>query len=189
MKFSKKINYFYKIGFYFLSLDILFGIFFVLNCFDKDMNIKSLDSIFNLYGIILIIFMLIGLFTFYLFKKMLVKRNLSVELKKVESINFEYMSFFYTYIMPLIFVNFGDKRNYLITFILLFFIGVIYIRTNLYYSNPILAIYGFKIYRVEYESKNKVQKKILISKDDLHVDDHIVYQLLSDDIIYGGKNR
>ena len=89
-------------------------------------------------------------------------------------------------------VLFTDDENlrYIIVFvILLIVIGSIYIRTDLFYANPTLAILQFKIYRVNGEFRNGETRnnKILISKDKLCKDDRVKYFKLDERIYYASK--
>ena len=61
----------------------------------------------------------------------------------------------------------------LITVLLLIIIGAIFVKTNLFYKNPTLALLGYKLYKVDTEKSNNL---IFISKADLNLGD-IVYHI------------
>lgn len=61
--------------------------------------------------------------------------------------NHEHLEFLTTYIMPLVFTDVDSKRTVLNLGLMIFVIGAIYVKTNRFYSNPSLAILGFRIYK------------------------------------------
>ena len=68
-------------------------------------------------------------------------------------------------------------------------IGSIYIRTDLFYDNPTLAILQFRIYIVTGECRNGEirQSRILICKQKLKKDDRVKYFKLDERIYYASK--
>lgn len=80
--------------------------------------------------------------------------GLAMKVDSVESIEYEALSFLVTFIIPLacIDVDFnvnGDfGRSLIFLFVTLFVIGMIYVRTNMFHTNPTLALWGFKVYKV-----------------------------------------
>lgn len=65
----------------------------------------------------------------------------------VSNENHEHLEFLTTYIMPLVFTDVDSKRTVLNLALMIFAIGAIYVKTNRFYSNPSLAILGFRIYK------------------------------------------
>ena len=72
----------------------------------------------------------------------------------------------------------------LILFILLVIIGCIYIKTNIFHTNPTLALLGYNIYKVSTENRKNI---IIISKITLTKEDKIRVKLLSDNIYIADK--
>lgn len=109
-----------------------------------------------------------------------------VEIENKES---EHLSFLTTYIIPLICFNFESDRYVVVLLLLLIVIGIIYIRTDLYYANPTLAILGFRIYKVKLE-RNNISKSniILISRKKLSLGNFVSYKKLDEKIFYSYKN-
>jgi hypothetical protein len=69
-------------------------------------------------------------------------------------------------------------------------IGMIYIRTDLFYANPTLAILGFRIYKVKGLFRNDERDNIiLITRDELHFNDYIKYITVDTRIYYAKKNN
>lgn len=78
----------------------------------------------------------------------------------VSNENHEHLEFLTTYVMPLVFTDVNSKRTALNLLVMIIAIGAIYIRTNKFYSNPSLAILGFKIYKAKI--KNQGDKKYIV---------------------------
>ncbi|QUG77904.1 hypothetical protein GKQ23_10735 [Erwinia sp. E602] len=51
--------------------------------------------------------------------------------------------------MPLVFTDVNSKRTMLNLLIMIVAIGMIYVKTNRFYSNPSLALLGFRIFRAK----------------------------------------
>ncbi|MGL7489015.1 hypothetical protein NA194_23740 [Salmonella sp. NW871] len=59
----------------------------------------------------------------------------------------EHLEFLTTYVMPLVFTDVNSKRTMLNLLIMIVAIGMIYVKTNRFYSNPSLALLGFRIFK------------------------------------------
>lgn len=73
--------------------------------------------------------------------------SVACKVSDITNENHEHLEFLATYIMPLVFTDVTSKRTVLNLAIMIFAIGAIYVKTNKFYSNPSLAILGFKIYK------------------------------------------
>lgn len=116
-------------------------------------------------------------------------RQMTYAIVEIENKESEHLSFLTTYIIPLICFNFESNRYVIVLLLLLIIIGIIYIRTDLYYANPTLAILGFRIYKVKLE-RNDISKSnvILISRKKLFLRDFVSYKKLDEKIFYSYKN-
>ncbi|WP_336293346.1 anti-phage protein KwaA [Cronobacter dublinensis] len=114
--------------------------------------------------------------------------ELPVKIMKLEKINYEHLTFLATYIIPLITFDFEKERYVFVLAVLLVIMGVIYIKTDLFYANPSLALLGFNIYKVDIEiSERKVKEGvIIISRGKLKVEQMIGYIELDDRVYYSG---
>ena len=76
-----------------------------------------------------------------------------------------------------------------IFFLLIFLMGAIYIKTDLFYANPSLALLGFKIYKANGNFKNNINKPniILISQSSISSGDKVSYRKLDDRIYFVEK--
>lgn len=105
----------------------------------------------------LVFFLLISFLSLYLLKKS--SGSDVEEIKNIEKPNDTIISYIMTYIVPLLSINLDDQNIYskIITNVLLFsIIGILYVRLDLIYLNPLWSI--FKYYSYEFNND-----KILIT--------------------------
>lgn len=186
-----------KIGLYFLSLWLLFILIIVITikipfCSSKESSLTGFTFLIktNIIPSLCLVSLIIGCFSYTDFKFQIKGTpELSFKIKDVENIDYEHLTFLTTYIIPLVCFQFENLRYIIVFVILLIVIGSIYIRTDLFYANPTLAILQFKIYRVNGEFRNGETRnnKILISKDKLCKDDRVKYFKLDERIYYASK--
>ncbi|HDT6006625.1 TPA: hypothetical protein QHC37_005143 [Klebsiella michiganensis] len=94
--------------------------------------------------------------------------------------NHEHLEFLTTYIMPLVFTDVDSKRTVLNLGLMIFVIGAIYVKTNRFYSNPSLAILGFRIYKANVHDRG-VKKCTIICRGVLKSTDSIKYIKIDDE--------
>mgnify|MGYP000384359877 FL=1 len=94
--------------------------------------------------------------------------------------NHEHLEFLTTYIMPLVFPDVDSKRTVLNLGLMIFVIGAIYVKTNRFYSNPSLAILGFRIYKANVHDRG-VKKFTIICRGVLKSTDSIKYIKIDDE--------
>lgn len=186
-----------KIQLYILSLWLLFALLFVNKvqvpvCFGdcEFIGVKKLISQ-NIIPIISIVFIISGFWFYYRFKYIIKgSKSLPEQITQIENINWEHLTFLVTYVIPLLSFdldfNLSKDRNGLMFFLVLLIIGMIYVKTNMFYNNPTLAILGYHIYKSQTSSKNNI---VLISRDVLNTDDWIEYKLISDNIYFAIKSK
>ena len=64
-----------------------------------------------------------------------------------------------------------------------------YAKTDMYFSNPSLAILGYSIYKIEAEFRgNEIKSIIILSKDSIINGNHVSYIRITDNV-YIGKVR
>jgi Ca2+/Na+ antiporter len=139
---------------------------------------------------IICILLLLYCFYAYLRFKFDTKRSIELPVKilKLEKINYEHLTFLATYIIPLITFDFEKERYVFVLAVLLVIMGVIYIKTDLFYANPSLALLGFNIYKVNIKISDEEIKEgvIVISRKKLNVQQMIGYIELDDRVYYSG---
>lgn len=182
-----------KVDLYILSLGLLF-VFFIIITIDFSVNaFVSNDyavfwTLFLANPIPIISFFLL-IYCFYSFLRfdfdLKGATEIPFEIKKIESINYEHLTFLATYVIPLISFDFGCRRQMIVLALLLVIMGIIYVKTDLFYANPSLALLGFHIYRADGHFKNGMREGIiLICRGRLSVDQKAEYIKLDDRIYY-----
>lgn len=176
-----------KIKFYIISILILLvlAVFIDIKLLDSNKEFLSFCDLIccNWFSIISIIFIIIG-FIFLLFQNHELKgaANPCCKITKIENVNYEFLTFLTTYIIPLICFDFSNTRYKIVFIILLIIIGIIFVKMDLYVANPILAIMGYRLYRVNVDKNNK--DILVISKSKLFNNDSIDWIKLDDNCWY-----
>ena len=170
---KKKIKL--KIRFYFMSLWLLF-IFITIVMFVKpdligNETIKDVIILYlktNVSSIISFALSIISismtLITKYEWKGV---NNPPCEITDIKNENYEYLTFLTTYTIPLICINFDDIRYVIVLVLLIVVIGIVFVKMDLYYGNPTLALLGYKIYRVKIKGFDAPDGVIVITKNKL----------------------
>lgn len=186
-----------KIQLYILSLWLLFLLLFVnkINipiCFG-DCEFIGFYQLFrtNIIPSICVIFVLSGFWFFYRFKYIINgSRSLPEQITELENINWEHLTFLVTYVVPLLSFDLdfdlSKDRNGLMFFLVIFIIGLIYVKTNMFYNNPTLAILGYHIYKANTTNKQHI---IIISRDTIIEEDWIEHKHISDNIYFANKTN
>jgi hypothetical protein len=109
-------------------------------------------------------------------------------ISEIESLNYENLTFLATYIIPLVCFDLdfhlSEERNFIMLLLVLILIGWIYVKTNIFYTNPTLAILNFRIYKV---TTAKRKMAVVITRGKLEKGDMILPSLISDNIFYATK--
>lgn len=179
-----------KIQLYIISLWLLFFLIavkeFVFISWEFSFSLKGFITFANANKIMLVAisFLLLGLFYYIKFAYILRgSTKLPKKITKIEDQNYEHLTFLTTYIIPFLRVKL-EGRDILVTVLLLIIIGAIFIKTNLFYKNPTLALLGYKLYKVDTEVS---QNLIFISKDDLKKDDNVHHIHLHNNVFFVKK--
>lgn len=116
--------------------------------------------------------------------------NIPLTISNVENVNYEHLTFLTTYIIPLICFDLSQTRYILVMAVLLVIIGMVYIKTNIFYANPSLALLGYHIYKVDGDFRGQDKSGvILISKEKLSTSDKVFYMKLDQKIFYARKSQ
>lgn len=182
-----------KLSLYMISLWILFFMLIVLKVDVSDIpceincsNIKRFVCE-NIFTLICILFILFGVVGYVLFKDLLKNaKQLPIKLKECESVNYENLSFLATYIIPLVCFPMQTDREIFVMFAVIIIIGCIFVKTNLYYTNPSLVLLGFNVYKVKTDSQ-KFREGIVIVRGKLKSGDDVKYLSLSDNVYFGRR--
>ena len=142
---------------------------------------------------ICIIGMIYGYIAFKKFKNRVINSSKQGpwKIESIENISFENLSFLATYIIPLLCFdldfNLDAGRNALMLLLVLIAIGAVYIKANLYYTNPSLALLNFKIYKITYKCQNETKSAIILSRDKLIKTDIVFARYIDENIYYTKK--
>lgn len=181
-----------KIELYILSLWILFFLVFVNTvpvAWRGETHFVGWTSLFTIHIVPTVAFILIILgFIFFRRFNYRVIQGAPLNPKtvvKVENLNFETLSFLVTYIVPLVCFNLdpehGGNRNLVMMVLVLILMGWIYVKTNMFYQNPTLAVLGFNVYRVDTKESQNI---IVIIKGKLKKDDVILARPVDENIYF-----
>lgn len=187
-----------KIGLFFLSLWLFFLLTIVITidipiCIEGNCEFIGFIELFknNIIPFLCIVCLLVGLYSYLDFTyKLKDATQMPFKIVRIENIDYEHLTFLTTYIVPLVCFNFVDTRYQIVLLILLVVIGIIYVRTDLFYANPTLALLNYKIYRVDGEFKEgKRENIILITRSKLSIEQRCDYIKLDDRIYYAKPKK
>jgi len=187
-----------KIDLYILSLGLLFVFFLIISTVLPDSPFVYTDAaswkhlaMSNPLPIASIFALLYCLHAYFRFDFDLKgATDIPFEITKIEDINYEHLTFLATYVVPLISFDFGSGRQMIVLGLLLIVMGIIYIKTDLFYANPSLALLGFHIYRVNGSFKNGEREGIvLICRGRLTEKQKVSYIKLDDRIYFVRGSR
>lgn len=182
-----------KIDLYLLSLGLLFVFFLVISVQlpDSSFSYRELDSwkLLAVNNPLPIVSMLVLLYCLWAYLRFDFElggaTDIPFEITKIEDINYEHLTFLATYVVPLISFDFGSGRQMIVLALLLVVMGFIYIKTDLFYANPSLALLGFHIYRANGSFKNgKRDGIVLICRGKLAEKQKVSYIKLDERIYY-----
>ena len=196
-KAKSKDNIRLKIGFYILSLWLLFLLVFLLSvdipiCFDSNAVFIGFVSLIkrNWLAIISLIMMLLGAIIARKFKHAVDGvTNPPAKIISIQNENYEYLTFLTTYIIPLICINLEETRYVLVLIILLIIIGSIFVKMDLYLGNPTLALLGYHLYRIKVEKIAENEDLLVISKDKLSLGSSIKWIQITEKVWVVKENK
>jgi len=182
-----------KIELYIISLWLLFFLIFIVTvqlpiCFGSQCEFIGLKKLFVLNWIALFALSLLclGIVFYSRFKyKMSGSQQNSIKVTKIENKDYEHLTFLSTYIIPLIAFDLTKTRYLFVLVFLLIAIGAMYIKTNLFYSNPTLALLGYKIYKIDAEFRTKEEMEvIIIARQSINIEDRLSFKKIHNKIYY-----
>lgn len=193
LKDDKEKNYdLMKLCLYLISLWILFFMLIVLkidiSLVPFKINVNNIVGFVSCNQIpcICLVFIIFGGIGYWWFIDSLDNaKNLPVKILKCESVNYENLSFLATYIIPMVCFPMDTDREIFVMFSVIVIIGCIFVKTNLYYTNPSLILFGFNVYKVETDSQKIFEQGIVIVKGKLREGESIKYLSLSDNVYFG----
>lgn len=112
---------------------------------------------------------------------------------KVKNKNFELISFVTSIFLPLISFQYDQLSHWIVMLIVLIIICYIFCTSDGYFTNPTLALFGYRLYEVDLDNMNERNKKtrnlIILSKSVLSEGDIIRCYKLTDRVCYAQINN
>lgn len=184
---------FEKFFFYSLSMWLFYLIVFLLsfkipngkNGLDWWVGLWTDNSIITIVSASLFIFDLAiaAYYWYYVWKGATEQPMKIIEIEQRNNDNF---SFIVSVVFPIISFNLINSplRHGIVLLAIYAFLGILYIRSNLYYVNPTLGMLGLKLYRISGKTNNGTtyDDKWLLSKKRLCRGDTFTYIKISDDV-------
>ncbi len=190
---------------YLLSLELLFVLLFIINTkiYKSDFTFENIftkkckfilrdfsDGNFIIWicwlGIIL------GLYGYWYLKNQMKKHTKNpITVEKIDFNLSDPSSFIASYIVPLIAFNYTNSPRYTLALLIyLIFLGIIYIKTEQYCTNPTLIIFGFNLNKISTKLEKDLESRefLLItfaSSKKVEKGDKIKYIDLGNNIILG----
>lgn len=177
-----------KMGLYILSLFWLFVLLIICElkpCFPIKTFLKeNVVSIIAASGLIFaFLFMLI--FN-HMAKAIVIESN---RIEEIEDVSSEQLVFLATYILPLIFYEYNNLRAVFNVTLIMIIIGIIFCKTNLFYSNPTLSLFGYRTYKVKLIDSNEYVYLLSRTKGRLHKGDIIYVNRLNENTFFAHKSN
>jgi hypothetical protein len=179
----------YKVGLYIVSLILLF-ISIIIKTYEY-ISWQPCTSwvcvweaiTLNIPTAVCLFFIVIGVIVYFAYFKELDGDFASPKtVKTIENISNNHLSFLATYILPFVTFDFEDARNWIILIFMLVIIGIIYVKTNFFYTNPTLSLFGVYVYYITFEGdENKI---IAISRKKLKAGDVIKRRHIDENIYF-----
>lgn len=109
-----------------------------------------------------------------------------VQVQAVSNQNYQFLTFLTTYIVPLACLDLSSGRYLLVLVVLLFCIGWMFLKLDLYLGNPTLALLGYRLYQiaVSLPQQEEPQQILVITRDKLAVADYVEWISLDEGIWY-----
>lgn len=179
----------YKVGLYIVSLILLF-ISIIIKTYNYISWIPCSSwscvweaILLNIPTAICTLFIIIGIVVYFAYFKELDGDFAHPKtIKTIENISNNHLSFLATYILPFVTFDFEDARNWIILIFMLIIIGIIYVKTNFFYTNPTLSLFGVYVYYITFDGdENKI---IAISRRKLKAEDIIKRRLIDENIYF-----
>ncbi len=84
-----------------------------------------------------------------------------------------YLGYYSLFILSLLGFSFTDIVDILVLSLLIITLGIVYIKNELYFMNPTINIFRSYIYEVEYSYKDQIERKLIISKEKVKINEII----------------
>ena len=182
-----------KVSVYIHSLAVFLLIAFIMvwnfnnSIFIND-KLDILSLLRNNWKALLIIFLLLWGWLYQYIFDYLVKGAYSQinTIKSIENRTFDsIMVYFTSNIVPLLSFDLQSNRYFAIAMLIVIINGLIFIKTDMYYLNPTLAIFGgYRIFKISFDENHE---HIVITKNELKIGSRVKIKEISANIFLGRK--
>ena len=149
---------------------------------------KRLLSYGNLIALVSFIMFIVALLAWHQLNHRLKgsPSTLKTRISSVHDRSFDYVNTLATVttLVSIILVPTDTLREFLIFMLLMAAITVCYLKTNLYYSNPIFAALGYRLYTIKVESIAIPDDSIVIVRNQIQLGDYIRCFHISDNVYF-----
>ena len=179
-----------KIELYIISLWFLFLLLFINKihiplCYGDGCKFIGLSEMIrtNVVPVVSFAFLILGGVFYWRFNYKIVEGapTLPKKITRLEDLYFENLAFLITYIIPLIGFDLDSNRNRLMLLLMLVLIGWFYVKANIFYTNPSLAVLGYRIYKIDTAESNNM---IVIVRGRLKEGDNIYPRKIDENIFF-----
>lgn len=152
---------------------------------DKEYSLTFISTV--VVDFILIILIMLGAFSFITVSGFIshgeeTPRTL-IECKKVNKVS---LDFFMGYLVPIVLANYSNFGSVLSFLAIVFILGTLIYKTDLFYLNPILIVFGYNIYEIRFKNEKQY---ICIIRGNLKVNDVLLYKSITELVIFGRISR
>lgn len=167
-------------------------------CFDRDAEFIGWTELWKntRFGwLIILVSIVLELLIYFLFQ-LVCKMEAGESSEKVVEINdrnFDLVSFVTSIFLPLISFQYDQLSHWIVTILIVCLIGYIYCKFNGYYTNPTLALFGYRLYEVTLdnmkndEEHNSQRRVTLLVQSSLQKGDRVRCSELSNEVNYAKK--
>lgn len=186
----------FKIGLFSISLLALWFVLFVKNVdvpiyFGKDCQFIGWERILTFGNIIAVISFVMIVIAFHSLHRLRHRlkgtpEGLTIKVKDVRDKSYEYINTLAMLVtlFSVILVPVGSFRDFLVFIIMMAVICICFLKTNLYYSNPMFAVLGYRLYVVDSDSPKLPNNTIGIYRGTLSKDAYVRSYHVSDDVYF-----
>lgn len=112
--------------------------------------------------------------------------------EKITNKNFELISFVTSIFLPLISFQYDQLSHWVVTLLIVMIIGYIFCTSDGYFTNPTLALFGYRLYTVELGNQNiaipQTRELTILSKTLLQEGDNVRCYKLTDKVSLAKKS-
>jgi len=150
---------FIKILFFISSYFPLF-VFLVINNITPNDNKKhsykgykeiwaNMDLNTKIFWMTIFILIIVSILAMYFITHWMTTRH-PMDVPNVNLLKDEVMSYVVTYVVPLLSLDIKNTASLIINLLLFITIGIIYVKNDLIYLNPVLSLFGYRVYSNEH---------------------------------------